>query len=229
MERKKENEMEFILDTADASAIKALNEVLKVTGVTTNPTIITKSGKSFDDAVKDILKVLHEDQMMFVQVISTTCNDIVEEAKYICSLRKKNMIVKIPVTHEGMKAIKKCKALGLTVLATAIYTAEQAFLAALSGADYLAPYVNRMDCFGDGVATVIDLLDMIETNHMDTKVIAASFKNTKQVHDLLAAGIQAVTVPVDIAYKMINHPGTDDAVQTFSDDWKKAYQITTLR
>lgn len=221
--------MEFILDTADASAIKDVNEILTVVGVTTNPTIITKSGKPFDVAVKEILDILSKDQKMFIQVIASTCDEIVEEAKYICSLRKKNMYVKIPVTHEGLKAIKKCKALGLGVLATAIYTAEQAFLAALSGADYLAPYVNRMDCFGDGVGTVKDLMKMIEANHMETKVIAASFKNTKQVHELLAAGIQAVTVPVDIAYKMMDHPGTEDAVATFESDWKEAYNLTSLR
>ena len=146
--------MELILDTADVAAIKELNDLLTVTGVTTNPSIITKSKKPFDQVVKEIIDILSEDQKLFIQVLATTCDEIVEEAKYICSLRKKNMYVKIPVTHEGLKAIKKCKKLGLGVLATAIYTADQAFLAALSGADYLAPYVNRMDNFCDVVENV---------------------------------------------------------------------------
>ncbi len=221
--------MELILDTADVAAIKELNDLLTVTGVTTNPSIITKSKKPFDQVVKEIIDILSEDQKLFIQVLATTCDEIVEEAKYICSLRKKNMYVKIPVTHEGLKAIKKCKKLGLGVLATAIYTADQAFLAALSRADYLAPYVNRMDNFGDGVENVKELIQMLEKNHMDTKVVAASFKNTKQVHQLLVAGIQAVTIPVDVAFHMIDHPGTDSAVKTFTDDWKKAYGITALR
>lgn len=221
--------MELILDTADVKAIKDLNELLTVEGVTTNPTIITKSGKEFDVVVKEIIDVLNENQKFFIQVVSTTCDEIVEEAKYICSLREKNMYVKIPVTHEGLKAIKKCKELGLGVLATAIYTADQAFLAAMNGADYLAPYVNRMDNYGDGVANVIDLIQMLKVNNMNTKIVAASFKNTRQVHELITAGIQSVTIPVDIAFAMINHPGTEIAVDEFTQNWDKAYNRTTLR
>lgn len=221
--------MELILDTADVKAIKDLNELLTVEGVTTNPTIITKSGKEFDVVVKEIIDVLNENQKFFIQVVSTTCDEIVEEAKYICSLREKNMYVKIPVTHEGLKAIKKCKELGLGVLATAIYTADQAFLAAMNGADYLAPYVNRMDNYGDGVGNVIDLIQMLKVNNMNTKIVAASFKNTRQVHELITAGIQSVTIPVDIAFAMINHPGTEIAVDEFTQNWDKAYNRTTLR
>lgn len=221
--------MELILDTADVKAIKELNELLTVEGVTTNPTIITKSGKEFDVVVKEIIDVLNEDQKFFIQAVSTTCDEIVEEAKYICSLREKNMYVKIPVTHEGLKAIKKCKELSLGVLATAIYTADQAFLAAMNGADYLAPYVNRMDNYGNGVANVIDLIQMIKVNNMNTKIVAASFKNTRQVHELITAGIQSVTIPVDIAFAMINHPGTEIAVDEFTQNWDKAYNRTTLR
>lgn len=221
--------MELILDTADVKAIKELNELLTVEGVTTNPTIITKSGKEFDVVVKEIIDILNDDQKFFIQVVSTTCDEIVEEAKYICSLREKNMYVKIPVTHEGLKAIKKCKELGLGVLATAIYTADQAFLAAMNGADYLAPYVNRMDNYGDGVGNVIDLIQMLKVNNMNTKIVAASFKNTRQVHELITAGIQSVTIPVDIAFAMINHPGTEIAVDEFTQNWDKAYNRTTLR
>lgn len=221
--------MELILDTADVKAIAQLNELLMVEGVTTNPTIITKSGKEFDVVVKEIIDVLNENQKFFIQAVATTCDEIVEEAKYICSLREKNMYVKIPVTHEGLKAIKKCKELGLGVLATAIYTADQAFLAAMNGADYLAPYVNRMDNYGDGVANVIDLIQMLKANNMNTKIVAASFKNTRQVHELITAGIQSVTIPSDIAFAMINHPGTAIAVDEFTQNWDKAYGRTTLR
>lgn len=221
--------MELILDTADVKAIAQLNELLTVEGVTTNPTIITKSGKEFDVVVKEIIDVLNENQKFFIQAVATTCDEIVEEAKYICSLREKNMYVKIPVTHEGLKAIKKCKELGLGVLATAIYTADQAFLAAMNGADYLAPYVNRMDNYGDGVANVIDLIQMLKANNMNTKIVAASFKNTRQVHELITAGIQSVTIPSDIAFAMINHPGTAIAVDEFTQNWDKAYGRTTLR
>ena len=220
--------MEFILDTADVTEIKKLNELLTVAGVTTNPTIITKSKKSFQDTVKEIIEVLNENQTFFVQAISTTCEEIVEEAKYICSLREKNTYVKIPVTHEGLKAIKECKKLGLGVLATAIYTADQAFMAAMNGADYLAPYVNRMENYGDGIKEVKDLIEMLKVNGLSSKVVAASFKNKKQVHDLIVAGIQAVTVPVDVAYSMINHPGTEIAVGEFTENWNNAFGRRTL-
>ena len=221
--------MELILDSSNIEQIKDLNEFLHVSGVTTNPTIITKSGRSFEDVVNDLIAVLDEEQMLFIQAVSTDVAGIVEEAKYIASLRKKNMYVKIPVTHEGLKAIKECKKLGIGVLATAIYTADQAFLAAMNGADYLAPYVNRMDNYGDGVENVKDLITMLKVNNMNAKVVAASFKNTRQVHELIKAGIQAVTIPCDVAYNMIDHPGTAIAVDEFSENWKKAYGKTTLR
>ena len=221
--------MEFILDTADVNEIKKLNELLTLKGVTTNPTIITKSKKNFQETVEDIIEVLDEEQLLFVQAIATTCDEIVEEAKYICSLREKNTYVKIPVTHEGLKAIKDCKKIGLGVLATAIYTADQAFMAALNGADYLAPYVNRMENYGDGIQEVKDLIEMLRVNNLSSKVVAASFKNKKQVHDLIVAGIQAVTVPVDVAYSMINHPGTEIAVEEFTENWNNAYGRKTLR
>ncbi len=223
--------MELILDTADTQAIAYFNEYLTLDGVTTNPSIITKSGKDFNVVVNEILAILNDEQDLYVQVLSTTCADIVEEAKYIASLRKDNperMYVKVPVSNEGLKAIKEIKKLGIKVLATAIYTAEQGFLAALSGADALAPYVNRMCNFGDGVANTIALQNMLDINMMEAKIVAASFKNTDQVHKLIENGIQAVTVPTDVLTNMMNHPATDTAVDAFTADWKKAYGRTSL-
>lgn len=221
--------MELILDTADTSAIKHFNEYLTIDGVTTNPTIITKSKKEFHTVIDDILSILNDDQALYVQVLATDCAGIVEEAKYIHSLRKQNIYAKIPVSNEGLKAIKECKKLGIKVLATAIYSAEQGFLAALSGADALAPYVNRMDNLGNGVENVLDLIQMLKVNNLPTKIIAASFKNTRQVHELIKGGIQAVTVPTDVLQNMMDHPMTDIAVDTFTKDWENAYNRTTLK
>lgn len=222
--------MELILDTADTKAIAYFNEYLTIDGVTTNPSIITKSGKEFNVVVEEILEILDDEQDLYIQVLATDCADIVEEAKYIASLREgsEHIYAKIPVTNEGLKAIKEVKKLGIKVLATAIYTAEQGFLAALSGADALAPYVNRMCNFGDGVANTIALQNMLDINMMDTKIVAASFKNTDQVHKLIENGIQAVTVPTDVLANMMNHPATDTAVETFTNDWEKAYGRTKL-
>lgn len=221
--------MEFILDTADLEAVKQLDELLTIEGVTTNPSIITKSGKTPEQVIKEFVEYLRPEQKFFVQVVSTDYEQMLEEARYICSLRPKNTYVKIPVTHNGYKVIKQLKSEGLGVLATAIYSADEAFLAAMNGADYLAPYVNRMCNYGDGIGQVLDLLQMLETQGFEnTKVIAASFKNVEQVHALIAAGIQAVTVPPEVVFTMIDHPGTKIAVDEFSAAWHEAYGRDTL-
>ena len=221
--------MEFILDTADLEAVKQLDELLTIEGVTTNPSIITKSGKTPEQVIKEFVEYLRPGQKFFVQVVSTDYEQMLEEARYICSLRPKNTYVKIPVTHNGYKAIKQLKSEGLGVLATAIYSADEAFLAAMNGADYLAPYVNRMCNYGDGIGQVLDLLQMLETQGFEnTKVIAASFKNVEQVHALIAAGIQSVTVPPEVVFTMIDHPGTKIAVDEFSAAWHEAYGRDTL-
>lgn len=220
--------MELIIDSSNIEQIKELNDLLTITGVTTNPTILTKSGREAMDVVKELCEVLSEDQLLFIQTVQTSFEGIMEEAKMISSIRNKNMYVKIPVTHEGLRAIKECKKLGIHTLATAIYTADQAFLAAMNGAEYLAPYTNRMCNYGDGVQDVKDLIEMLRVNHMPAKVIAASFKNTYQVHELIKAGIQAVTVPCDVLYQMIDHPGTKIAVGEFSVNWQRAYNRNTF-
>ena len=220
--------MELIIDSSNIEQIKELNDLLTITGVTTNPTILTKSGREAMDVVKDLCEVLSEDQLLFIQTVQTSFEGIMEEAKMISSIRNKNMYVKIPVTHEGLRAIKECKKLGIHTLATAIYTADQAFLAAMNGAEDLAPYTNRMCNYGDGVQDVKDLIEMLRVNHMPAKVIAASFKNTYQVHELIKAGIQAVTVPCDVLYQMIDHPGTKIAVGEFSVNWQRAYNRNTF-
>ena len=208
--------MELILDSSDVEKIKESNDQLTITGVTTSPTIITKSGKEVEMLIKELCYILSEDQLLFVQVVKTYYEGIMEKAKKISSLREKNILVQIPVTHDGLKAIKECKKIGIRTLATAIYTAYQAFLAAMNSAEYLAPYVNRMDNYTDGIAQVKDLLEMLEINHMTSKVVAASFKNTFQVHELICFGIQAVTIPCDVAYSMIDHPGTKIVVDEFT-------------
>lgn len=220
--------MELIIDSSNIEQIKELDDLLTITGVTTNPTILTKSGREAMDVVKDLCEVLSEDQLLFIQTVQTSFEGIMEEAKMISSIRNKNMYVKIPVTHEGLRAIKECKKLGIHTLATAIYTADQAFLAAMNEAEYLAPYTNRMCNYGDGVQDVKDLIEMLRVNHMPAKVIAASFKNTYQVHELIKAGIQAVTVPCDVLYQMIDHPGTKIAVGEFSVNWQRAYNRNTF-
>ena len=219
--------MELFLDTADAQAVKELSETLTIAGVTTNPTIITRSGKTLERVIDEMCKTRAPNQKSFFQVIATDFDGILEETRRICALRE-NAYAKIPVTPVGLKAIKAAKAEGLNVLATAIYSADQAFLAAMNGADYLAPYVNRMCNYGDGVGQVADLVNMLATNGLPSKICAASFKNTEQVHDMICVGAQSVTVAPDIVWTMVKHPGTGIAVEEFSAAWENSFGRRTM-
>lgn len=219
--------MEFMLDTADAQAVKELSGIMTIAGVTTNPTIITKSGKTPEQVFEEMDAVLAPEQKLFMQAVATDFEGILADARRICSLRK-NMYVKIPVTHDGMRAIKQAKAEGLNVLATAIYSPDQAFFAAMNGADYLAPYVNRMCSYGDGVQWVRELEEMLELNQLPARICAASFKNGNQVHELILAGVGAVTVAPDVVRGMLDHPGTQIAVNEFTEAWADAFGRRTF-
>ena len=221
--------MEFFIDSADIEAIRDLCEFLPIDGVTTNPTIITKSGKAPEQVFAELAEVLTEDQKIIAQVVSPDFEGILAEAERINRIRGgKNIVVKIPVTREGLRAIPAVRAKGICVLATGIYSPDQAFWAAKAGADYLAPYVNRMCNYGDGVGQVMELVDTLAQYGMDAKVCAASFKNVDQVHQLLAAGVPAITVAPDVIYAMVGHPGTAIAMDEFCGNWERAYGRTTL-
>lgn len=220
--------MELFLDTNDTQAIHDLNDLLTISGATTNPSIVVKSGQQPEVLIDKMIEVLNEDQKLFVQVVSHDFDGMMKEARQIANLRPKNTYAKIPVSEEGLRATKQAKKEGIGVLATAIYTPDQAFLAAMNGADYLAPYVNRMDDYGDGVEAVKDLIEMLKVHQLAARIVAASFKNARQVHELIKAGIQAVTVPVDVVYKMVRHPGTKIATDEFEQQWNQACHRSTL-
>ena len=221
--------MEFFIDSADIEAIRELCSFLPIDGVTTNPTIITKSGKAPEQVFSELCEVLREDQKIIAQVVSLDYEGILAEAEKIAAIRDgKNVVVKIPVTTEGLRAIPTVKAKGISVLATGIYAAPQAFWAAKAGADYLAPYVNRMCNYGDGVGQVAELVKTLAQYGMEAKVCAASFKNVDQVWRLLAAGCPAVTVAPDVIRAMVAHPGTALAMEEFTANWQKAYGKTSL-
>lgn len=222
--------MKLILDTADTKAISKFNEYLALDGVTTNPTILTRSGRDYKEVIEEILSILDENQALYVQVVSEDYEGIVEDAKWVNSLRGgKNVYAKIPVTNEGLKAIKTVRSLGIKVLATAIYSMDQAYLAMKAGANALAPYVNRMCYYTDGIEEVIKMQTVIDNYGFDCEIIAASFKNAAQVRELMLNGIGAATVPVDVIEQLFTNVNTNDAVKNFSADWKKAYNKNTLR
>jgi len=214
--------IELYLDSVDIKQISRLNACLPVKGVTTNPSILANADTGVTQALSEIEEIIGGARF-HVQVISQTVDEIVEEAIEIDKLPF-DMVVKIPATEIGLAAIKRVKKRGIQVLATAIYSSQQGILAALCGADYLAPYINRMDTMGgNGIAVVADLQQLITINGLDCKLLPASFKNTMQVMEVMKLGVGAITLPIDVALQMISHPAVDPAVEKFSQDWSGTF------
>lgn len=215
--------IELYLDTADVNETARFSQCFPLKGITTNPTIVAKSGTGLTDTLKSMSVVLGNQARFHAQVVSKDVASMVAEAKMLNELPY-DMVVKVPATENGLAAIKLMKKEGIQVLATAIYTAQQGFMAALCGADYLAPYVNRIDAMnGDGVAVVRDIQMLIEKNGLSSKILAASFKNVQQAMDVMKLGIGAITLPVDVAAQMFSHPAIEPAVEQFDKDWSEAF------
>ena len=214
--------IELYLDTVDAVQVNRLNACLPVRGVTTNPSILANADTGVTLALSELAEII-EAPRFHVQVVSQTVDEMVAEAIEIDKLPF-DMVVKVPATELGLAAIKKIKSHGLQVLATAIYSSQQGFLAALCGADYLAPYVNRIDTMGgNGVGVVADLQQLLTINELNCKVLPASFKNTLQVMEVMKLGVGAITLPVDVAIQMISHPAVEPAVDKFTQDWQDTF------
>ena len=221
--------MLYILDTADLSAIRHCNEFYPLAGVTTNPSIIAKENCDFWKLVREIRSIIGEDKMLHVQTTQKTAEKIVEEAKLLKQELKGRFFIKIPINEEGLKATMKLKKLGIGVLMTAIFTPAQALMAAMAGADFVAPYVNRIDnILGDGSAVVAEIVKQFQLYGTDCRVLAASFKNAEQVHKCASVGCQCVTVTADILKSLISHPMTDSAIAGFDKDWKAVYDEKTI-
>lgn len=221
--------MLYILDTADLSAIRHCNEFYPLAGVTTNPSIIAKENCDFWKLVREIRSIIGEDKMLHVQTTQKTAEKIVEEAKLLKQELKGRFFIKIPINEEGLKATMELKKLGIGVLMTAIFTPAQALMAAMAGADFVAPYVNRIDnILGDGSAVVAEIVKQFQLYGTDCRVLAASFKNAEQVHKCASVGCQCVTVTADILKSLISHPMTDAAIAGFDKDWKAVYDEKTI-
>lgn len=221
--------MIYILDTADLAAIKHCNEFYPLSGVTTNPSIIAKEKGDFWQILKEIRGVIGNDKMLHVQTVQTTAKKMVEEAKLIKEKIGGDIYIKIPIGEEGLKAVPMIKNLGIGVTMTAIFTPAQALMAAKAGADFVAPYVNRLDnILGDGTNVVAEIVQQFEIYGLDCKVLAASFKNAEQVHRCALCGCHSVTASADVLKSLITHPMTDAAVEGFERDWKGVYGDKTI-
>ena len=219
--------MELMFDNANLETIKEFAQIYPYVGVTSNPTIIKKEGKiDFFEHFRKIREVIGKDRSLHIQVVSTTAEEIIKEAELITEKIDKDVYVKIPVTEEGLKAIKNLKARGFKITATAIYTKMQGLVAIAAGADYIAPYFNRIQSRGsDASATVECFKQNIDSFGKKTKILAASFHHGGQVIKALQAGAHAVTLQPELLRETIcvtprNY--IEDAVDTFAKDWQES-------
>lgn len=213
--------MKFLIDDANVEKIREICDYYPVDGVTTNPSILAKSGRNPYGVLREIRGIIGEEADLHVQVISSKAEDMVAEGHKILTELGSGTFVKVPVTKEGLKAIKILSGEGHRVTATAIYMPMQAYLAGMAGADYAAPYVNRIDNLGaNGIETAKVIHDIFKKNGLKTEVLAASFKNSQQVLELVKYGIGAATIAADVIEGLIKNASVTSAVEGFVSDFE---------
>ena len=213
--------MEFMLDTLNINEIKKWARVLPLAGVTSNPTIAKKEGEiDFFKRIHEVREIIGEAPSIHVQVVAKDYDGILKDAAKIRQECGGNVFIKVPVTPEGLAAIKTLKSEGYKITATAIYTVFQGLLAIEAGADYLAPSYNRMENLNiDSAQVIAQLAEAIEKNHSSSKILAASFKNVGQVNRAFKEGAQAITAGADVFEAAFGMPSIGKAVDDFANDW----------
>ncbi len=217
--------MEFIIDTVNLEEIKDAVDHMPIVGVTSNPSIVkATSPENFFDHMREVRKIIGIERSLHIQVISKDADTIVKEAHRILEEVDDQVYIKVPVSYEGIKAIKILKAEGVNVTATAVYDLMQAYMALAAGADYIAPYVNRIGNLGnDPMELINELSNRIVQDDYDCKILAASFKGVQQVRDAFNYGAQAVTAPVSVLKQIFANPSIEKAVNDFNADWYAVY------
>mgnify|MGYP003083947995 FL=1 len=222
--------MEFMLDTLNINEIKKWARVLPLAGVTSNPTIAKKEGEiDFFKRIHEVREIIGEAPSIHVQVVAKDYDGILKDAAKIRQECGGNVFIKVPVTPEGLAAIKTLKSEGYKITATAIYTVFQGLLAIEAGADYLAPYYNRMENLNiDSAQVIAQLAEAIEKNHSSSKILAASFKNVAQVNRAFKEGTQAITAGADVFEAAFGMPSIAKAVDDFEADWSDVHHKNTI-
>jgi transaldolase len=211
--------MEFFLDTANVDDIKKYNEWGVVDGVTTNPSLIAKEDVSLEERIKEIAEIV--DGPISTEVVATDADEMIEEARKYSKWHK-NVVVKVPMTPDGMKALKVLSKEGIKVNVTLVFSAGQAILAAKNGAAYVSPFVGRLDDISeDGMALIHDIVSIYMNYKFDTKVLVASVRHPRHVIVSGLIGAEVVTMPADVLDKLIKHPKTDEGLENFLKDWEK--------
>ncbi|MCF6097503.1 fructose-6-phosphate aldolase [Thermovorax subterraneus] len=211
--------MKLFLDTANVNEIREAAALGVISGVTTNPTLIAKEGRDFKETILEITTIV--DGPISAEVVSLDAQGMIKEAMEIASWHP-NIVIKIPMTWEGLKAVKELGKNGVKTNVTLIFSPSQALLAAQAGATYVSPFIGRFtDISQDGIALVSDIVDIFTLHDIKTKVIAASIRTPMDVVNAAKAGADIATVPYKVLEQMVKHPLTDIGIQRFLEDWKK--------
>jgi transaldolase len=214
--------MKIFLDTANVEQIRKYNDIGLVDGVTTNPTLLSKENSDPQEIMAEIVRTVKGP--ISLEVISTNYDGMMEEGRTL-SKYGKNVVVKIPMTADGLKAVKQLKGEGIKTNVTLIFSPNQALLAAKAGASYVSPFIGRLDDIGEvGMDVIRDVIQIFKNYEYGTEVLVASVRHPLHVIDAAKIGAHVVTLPPDILGKMINHPLTDIGLAKFLDDWKKVKQ-----
>lgn len=217
--------MEFIVDTVNLEEIKDSVEHMPIVGVTSNPSIVKQTNpENFFEHMRKIREIIGMERSLHVQVISKNSDEMMAEAHRILKEIDNQVYIKVPVSYDGIKAIKALKAEGIKVTATAVYDLMQAYMALAAEADYIAPYVNRIGNLGaDPMDLISNLSDRIVVDGYNTKIVAASFKGIQQVRDSFNYGAHAITAPVAVLKQIFANPNIEKAVDDFNKDWYAMY------
>jgi transaldolase len=211
--------MKFFIDTANIEEIKKANELGLLDGVTTNPSLVSKEGREFKELIKEICDIV--DGPVNAEVVSTDSEGMVKEAKDLAELAG-NIVVKIPMIKEGLKAVKILSGEGIKTNVTLCFSAVQALMAAKAGADYISPFVGRLDDIGhEGMELVEQIVNIYENYGYETEVIVASIRNPIHVLDAAIMGADISTIPFKVMEQLIKHPLTDIGLEKFLADWNK--------
>lgn len=213
--------MKLFIDTANVEEIREAAELGVICGVTTNPSLIAREGKVFEEVIKEITTIV--DGPISAEVVAPDANGMVAEAKELAKIHK-NIVIKIPMTLEGLKATKQLSALGIKTNVTLIFSATQALLAARAGATYVSPFVGRLDDISDsGIDLVADIAEIFAIHDINTEIISASIRGPQDVTDSAKAGAHIATVPYKVIAQMSKHPLTDAGIAKFMEDWNKTF------
>jgi len=209
--------MKFFIDTADINEIKKAYELGLIDGVTTNPTLIAKTGKPFMEVAKEILKLV--DGPVSLEVVSLDAKGMVDEARVLAKLGD-NVVIKIPMTTEGLKAVKTLSEEGIKTNVTLVFSPLQALLAAKAGATYVSPFVGRLDDIGhDGMELISQIVDIYSNYGFTTEIIVASIRHPKHVLEAALIGADIATIPFKVISQLVKHPLTDKGIERFLEDW----------